>query len=86
MTAVQAHEAEEALQPDAVDITNLVRTGWVKKRSGRMSRWTSRFFLLTKTGRLLYKVEEEDENLKAAYDLAPGCIVTDIVEEFPGSS
>jgi hypothetical protein len=46
-----------------------------------MSRWSSRWIILGKSGKLVYKVQQSDAELKAEYDLSPGCIVTDIVEE-----
>jgi hypothetical protein len=59
------------------------RTGTVKKRSGRLHQWTTRFFILdSKTFTLSYKLKNDpNAQPRATFELAPGCLVTDVVEE-----
>jgi hypothetical protein len=57
-----------------------VKTGVLKKRNGRMHRWSTRYFTLTE-GKLSYKVKEDSPTNKGEFDLVPGCYVTEISED-----
>jgi len=57
--------------------------GTLKKRAGRYSRWCNRYFNLVGS-RLEYKLTEDASEVRATFDLAPGCRVTDIVVEGQG--
>ena len=57
--------------------TNVIKSGIVKKRSGRMHQWSTRFFVLSDT-KISYKIKQDSPQYKFSFDLSPGCIVTDI--------
>mgnify|MGYP006078818971 CR=1 FL=1 len=54
--------------------------GMARKRGGRMSRWANRYFALVGP-RLEYRQSKESTEVRATFDLAPGCHVTDIKTE-----
>jgi hypothetical protein len=56
------------------------KEGYVKKRTGRMRAWTSRYFVLTDTT-LSYKHKQDSTTIRSSSELVPGCMVTDVVEE-----
>jgi hypothetical protein len=60
------------------------KEGFLRKRSGRMHRWTNRYFVLTAT-KISYKVKQDAKEFKGTFDLAPGSIVTDAQEESIGT-
>jgi hypothetical protein len=64
----------------ASEIEQIEKEGYVRKRGGRMHRWTSRYFVLTST-KISYKLKQDVTTFRDTFDLAPGCRVTDIVEE-----
>ena len=57
--------------------------GTLKKRAGRYSRWCNRYFNLI-GNRLEYKLTEDAADVRATFDLAPGCRVTDMIVEGRG--
>eukprot|EP01038_Epipyxis_sp_PR26KG_P008164 gene8164-11049_t len=59
------------------------KEGYIKKRSGRMHQWTTRYFYL-QGSKLSYKMKSDSTNLKGSFDLVPGCVVTEILEESLG--
>ncbi len=60
------------------------KEGYIRKRGGRMMRWTQRYFTLS-ASKLSYKLRSDSTVTRGEYDLDPGCKVTDIVEEFVGT-
>ena len=60
------------------------KEGRLYKRGGRMFRWTSRYFIL-QGPKLIYKLNQNSVNIRDDFDLAPGCIVTDIHEDSVGT-
>lgn len=63
----------------------IMKEGYVKKRSGRMVQWTTRYFVLHETG-LYYKLKQASDDhsdgiTRGKFEFVPGCIVTDIIEE-----
>lgn len=46
-----------------------------------MYQWSTRYFILSGSS-LTYKIKMEDPELKGRFDLCPGCIVTDIEEDY----
>lgn len=82
-----AHSSQTALRTmngdaslDQPDEEIVCKEGILKKRSGRMSRWSTRYFILTTT-KLSYKIKESDAEFRACFDLVPGCILTETTEE-----
>jgi hypothetical protein len=57
--------------------TTIVKSGVIKKRSGRMHQWTSRFFVLSDS-KISYKIKQDSPQYKFSFDLSPGCIVTEV--------
>lgn len=62
----------------------IIKEGLLKKRSGRMVQWTTRYFTLYTTS-LSYRTNQ-DQHVSSrlsttSYELVPGCLVTDITEE-----
>ena len=60
------------------------KEGKLLKRGGRMLRFTSRYFLL-QGPKLIYKLNQNSVNIRGEFDLAPGCIVTEIQEDYIGT-
>ena len=66
----------------------IIKEGLLKKRSGRMVQWTTRYFTLYPTI-LSYKTKQDhlsnrslsSSSTTTSYELVPGCLVTDITEE-----
>jgi len=63
----------------------IIKEGLLKKRSGRMVQWTTRYFTLYTTS-LSYRTNRDQQvnnrlSTTTSYDLVPGCLVTDITEE-----
>lgn len=73
-TAVQERE------PPSTVITRTMKEGWVKKRSGRMHQWTNRYFILHDSS-LSYKLKQDATTIRGTFNLVPGSVVTDIIEE-----
>ncbi len=51
--------------------------GMVRKRGGRMSRWSYRHFTLIEN-RIEYRLSESSDELRGTFDLMPGCKVTNV--------
>lgn len=60
------------------------KEGWLRKRGARMHRWTSRYFILSGPS-LHYKLKPEATNIRGTFDLIPGCILTEVVEDVKGA-
>jgi hypothetical protein len=58
----------------------LVKEGVVKRRVGRMHQWNTRYFQLHEN-RLVYKLKQDTATVRGTFELVPGTIVTDIIEE-----
>ena len=63
----------------------IIKEGSLKKRSGRMVQWTTRYFTLYTTS-LSYRTNQDQHvnsrlSTTTSYELVPGCLVTDITEE-----
>jgi hypothetical protein len=78
VTALRPMNGDSSL--DNVEEEVVCKEGILKKRSGRMSRWSTRYFILTTT-KISYKIKESDAEFRACFDLVPGCICTETVEE-----
>jgi hypothetical protein len=52
----------------------------LKKRGGRMHQWSTRYFILAGP-KLSYKKKQDDTVLRGSFDLVPGCVVTEVIEE-----
>ncbi len=66
------------------DTNDIVREGFVQKRGGRMHSWNKRYFVLT-SNKIAYRVKNDSSPYKAAFDLVPGCKVTEVREETIGA-
>ena len=64
-------------------VTDDQKSGMLRKRGSRMRNWSSRFMTLSGP-KLSYKVKADSPNIKGAFDLAPGCIVTEVLEDSMG--
>jgi len=73
-TAGIAHQHHNEVQ------TYTVKEGYVKKRTGRMHQWTSRYFILTNNN-LSYKIKPESSSYRGNFDLSPECVVSDVIDE-----
>ena len=60
--------------------TTVIKAGVIKKRSGRMHQWSTRYFVLSES-KISYKLKQDAPQFKCSYDLAPGCIVTEVQVE-----
>ena len=60
--------------------SKIVKEGWVKRRNGRMHRWTNRYFLLH-DNKLTYKLDQDSNTVRGTFELVPGTVLTDITEE-----
>ena len=60
------------------------KEGLLRKRSGRMHRWSHRYFILNGP-QLSYKIKKESDKNRGSFDLVPGCIVTEVLEESIGA-
>jgi len=60
------------------------KEGEMRKRGGRLLRWSSRYFILSGP-KLSYKLRADSTTYRDDFDLSPGCIVTDISEEMVGT-
>ena len=58
-------------------------SGVLKKRAGRYSRWCDRYFTLSGS-KLEYKLTQNASEVRATFELSPGCMVTDISVEGQG--
>lgn len=58
----------------------VVKTGVLKKRSGKMHQWSTRFFVLSEA-KISYKIKSDATQFKCSYELSPGCIVTEVQVE-----
>lgn len=67
-------------EPPSTVITRTVKEGWVKKRSGRMHQWSNRYFILHDSC-LSYKLKPDAATIRGTFNLFPGSVVTDIIEE-----
>ena len=47
------------------------REGLLRKRSGRMHRWSHRYFILNGP-QLSYKIKKESDKTRGSFDLVPG--------------
>lgn len=62
----------------------ILREGNLRKRGGRYYRWTNRYVYLTGP-KLSYKLKKDSTNVRGTFDLAPGCLVTEVHEENTGA-
>jgi hypothetical protein len=53
------------------------KEGWLRKRGARMHRWSTRYVILSGP-KLSYKVKQDSATVRGAYDLVPGCILTEV--------
>lgn len=60
--------------------SKIIKEGMVKRRNGRMHQWTNRYFILH-DNRLSYKLKQDTQTVRGTFELVPGTIVTDIIEE-----
>lgn len=66
------------IKNDKIDVASI--SSMARTRKGRGVRWVHRFFKLSGV-RLSYTLKPDAPAIRAAYDLSPGCIVTEIQEE-----
>lgn len=59
------------------------KSGMLRKRGSRMRNWSSRYMTLCGP-KLSYKVKADSPIIKGDFDLAPGCIVTEVLEDSMG--
>lgn len=64
-------------------IQKIQKEGWLRKKGNRSFRWTVKHFTLTDS-KFSYKIKPEQEAIGGSYDLVPGCMVTEIVEDSRG--
>jgi len=55
------------------------KEGWIRKRGGRMHRWSHRYFILS-GHQIIYKLKP-DASVRGTFDLTSGCALTDIVKD-----
>lgn len=67
----------------AQEIEHIDKEGVLRKRSGRYHSWSSRYFILSGP-KLAYKIKNDSSTFKGTFDLVPGCMLTDIMEETVG--
>ena len=60
-----------------------VKAGMLRKRGCRMRNWSSRYVMLNGP-KLSYKVKADSPIVRGTFDLAPGCIVTEVLEDSMG--
>lgn len=60
-----------------------VKAGMLRKRGSRMRNWSSRYVMLNGP-KLSYKVKADSPIVRGTFDLAPGCIVTEVLEDSMG--
>lgn len=60
-----------------------VKAGMLRKRGSRMRNWSSRYVMLNGP-KLSYKVKADSPTVRGTFDLAPGCIVTEVLEDSMG--
>jgi len=53
------------------DIVSNDKEGLLRKRSGRMHRWSHRYFILNGP-QLSYKIKKESDKTRGSFDLVPG--------------
>ena len=59
------------------------KEGMLHKRGSRMRNWSSRFIMLN-CPTLSYKLKSDAKEVRGAFDLTTGCIVTEVNEETMG--
>ena len=59
------------------------KEGMLNKRGSRMRNWSSRFIMLNGPT-LSYKLKSDAKEVRGAFDLTTGCIVTEVNEETMG--
>lgn len=59
------------------------KAGMLRKRGSRMRNWSSRYVILNGP-KLSYKVKADSPTVRGTFDLAPGCIVTEVLEDSMG--
>ena len=59
------------------------KEGMLHKRGSRMRNWSSRFIMLNGPT-LSYKLKSDAKEVRGAFDLTTGCIVTEVNEETMG--
>lgn len=57
--------------------------GMLRKRGSRMRNWSSRYVMLNGP-KLSYQLKPESTHIRGAFDLVPGCIVTEVLEDTMG--
>lgn len=60
-----------------------VKAGMLRKRGSRMRNWSSRYVMLNGP-KLSYKVKADSPIVRGTFDLAPGCIITEVLEDSMG--
>lgn len=56
------------------DVVLSEKEGLLRKRSGRMHRWSHRYFILNGP-QLSYKIKKESDKSRGSFDLVPGIIM-----------
>jgi hypothetical protein len=59
------------------------KAGMLRKRGSRMRNWSSRYVILNGP-KLSYKVKADSPTVRGTFDLAPGCIITEVLEDSMG--
>lgn len=59
------------------------KAGMLRKRGSRMRNWSSRYVMLNGP-KLSYKVKADTPTVRGTFDLSPGCIVTEVLEDTMG--
>ena len=60
------------------DIVSNDKEGLLRKRSGRMHRWSHRYFILNGP-QLSYKIKKESDKTRGSFDLVPGIPIIIII-------
>jgi hypothetical protein len=60
-----------------------IKAGMLRKRGSRMRTWSSRYVMLNGP-KLSYKVKADSPVVRGTFDLAPGCIITEVLEDSMG--
>lgn len=60
-----------------------IKAGMLRKRGSRMRTWSSRYVMLNGP-KLSYKVKADSPTVRGTFDLAPGCIITEVLEDSMG--
>lgn len=77
--SAQVHGFSQMQLPSVTGASSngVTKEGWLRKRGARMHRWTTRYIILSGP-KLSYKVKQESATVRGAYDLVPGCILTEV--------